>query len=192
MSKIKNNFWDGVQPITCDQLPHDIDGKCVFKLPYDRKYRLKSSKDGRPWGNSMTASTKLFPAGARKLAKCSGSYECTSEQCVYKKELLKTNRFHFKHDIATDQWQCGICFSTAKYVECPAVKVWEFSDDHVIVKHQGNHTCVARSINNSQSCPLPANEASPSRLKPKEIQRQEILTAIIEGKTKKELLDTSK
>ena len=192
MPKIKDSFWDGVQPIICDQVPHDIDGKCVFKLSYDKKDRLKSSKDGRPWGSSITASTKSFPAGARKLAKCSGSYVCISEECMYRKEFLKANRFHFKHDIATDQWRCGVCFSIAKFVECPALKVWEFSDDHVIIKHLGNHTCVAKPMKNSQTCLPPANEASPSALKPKEIQRKELLTAIVEGKTKKELLDTAK
>ena len=192
MPKIKDSFWDGVQPIICDQVPHYIDGKCVFKLSYDKKDRLKSSKDGRPWGSSITASTKLFAAGARKLAKCSGSYECIFEECMYKKEFQKTNHFHFKHDIGTDQWRCGVCFSIAKFVECPALKVWEFSDDYVIIKHQGNHTRVAKTMKKSQTCLPPANEAPPSRLKLKEIQRKELLTAIIEGKTKKELQDTAK
>ena len=87
MPKIKDSFWDGVQLIICDQVPHNIDSKCVFKLSYDKKDRLKSSKDGRLWGSSITARTKLFPAGVRKLAKCSGLYECIFKECMYKKEF---------------------------------------------------------------------------------------------------------
>ena len=73
--------------------------------------------------------------------------------------------------------------------ECPALKVWEFSDD--FVRHLGQHRCVAKPMKNSQTCLPAANEALPSRLNPNEIQRKELLTDIIEGKIEKEL-DTAK
>ena len=43
------SLWSGCKVQKRDSLPHNIDGDCVFELPYDKDKRMGSSSDGRPW-----------------------------------------------------------------------------------------------------------------------------------------------
>lgn len=38
-----------------EKLPYDIDGDCVYELPYSEANIIASSKDGRPWMQWNTA-----------------------------------------------------------------------------------------------------------------------------------------
>ena len=49
------------EPIDTTQLPFDIDGDVVYRLPYDPEKRMKSSLDGRPWKTWITSPRKGYP-----------------------------------------------------------------------------------------------------------------------------------
>ena len=49
MKRIKCSVWDGVLVKNVHALPYDIDGNCIYQLPYSKNDRLASSRDGRPW-----------------------------------------------------------------------------------------------------------------------------------------------
>lgn len=49
MKRIKYSVWDGVLVKNVHALPYDIDGNCIYQLPYSKNDRLASSRDGRPW-----------------------------------------------------------------------------------------------------------------------------------------------
>ena len=52
MKRIKYSVWDGVLVKNVHALPYDIDGNCIYQLPYSKNNRLASSRDGRPWKKS--------------------------------------------------------------------------------------------------------------------------------------------
>eukprot|EP00111_Clytia_hemisphaerica_P016492 TCONS_00048875-protein len=104
---------------------------------------MKSSNDGRPWGERVSSRTEEHgKKGARKKAKCLGSYVCKNDNCLFYRYYNKPNKLHFKKQSKT----CKICGTIGEFVECKAVKVWEFDDAEliVVIKHNGNHTCEAK------------------------------------------------
>ena len=90
MKRIKYSVWDGVLVKNVDALPYHIDGNCIYQLPYSKKDRLASSRDGRPWKKAITSNTKELPNGTRKIAKCKGSYEWSSSEHVSQRIWEKT------------------------------------------------------------------------------------------------------
>ena len=42
------NVWREVKIEYCNELPFDIDGNKVYKIPFSVQQRMKSSYDGRP------------------------------------------------------------------------------------------------------------------------------------------------
>ena len=95
MKRIKYSVWDGVLVKNVDALPYHIDGNCIYQLPYSKKDRLARSRDGRPWKKAITSNTKELPNGTRKIAKCKGSYEWSSSECMFRKEFGKNNTANF-------------------------------------------------------------------------------------------------
>ena len=50
--------WENCSVIDATELPYNIDGNCVYRLPYDpsKMMMMKSSVDGRPWKQWVTSS----------------------------------------------------------------------------------------------------------------------------------------
>ena len=48
------------------ELPCDVDGKCVYTLYFDPRYRMKSTKNGRPWKSWDYVYQKPFWWDAKK------------------------------------------------------------------------------------------------------------------------------
>ena len=177
MKKINSSEWDGLPVMKVDELPFDIDGNCIYQLSYDKKDRLASSKDGRPWKKGITSNTKKFAKGTRKIAKCRGSYECTSADCMFRTEYGKNNTANF--DVTSECSICRIC----KAHPCPALKVWEFYDHYVMIKHAGKHTChpVPDVLKTNKA--MEENVRKRPDLPPKKLQRETILSELYGGKT---------
>lgn len=190
MKKIKSSQWDGLPVIKADQLPFDIDGDCLYQLPYDKNDRLASSKDGRPWKKGITSNTKEFSNGTRKIAKCRGSYECTSADCMFRTEYGKNNTSIF--DFTSECVICKICKAAAIFHPCPAVKIWEFSDHYVIIKHAGKHTCHPAPVFSKANKAMEENVRKRSDLPPKQIQRETILSELHGGKSIEEIKSTAR
>ena len=104
---------------------------------------MKSSKDGRPWDSWITSNRVGFN-GVRRLASCSGTYECNNEQCPYKHSYNKTNQVNFERQ--GSDVNCSCCGYGARKISCLAKKVWEFHDNCVKVYHYGKHSCIAKKI----------------------------------------------
>ena len=72
------------EPVDVKEIPFDIDGNVVYRLPYNAERRMESSLDGRPWKTWVTSSRKRF-AGIRRRANCKGSYKCFNINCSYRR-----------------------------------------------------------------------------------------------------------
>lgn len=191
MKKIKSLEWDGVSIKKTDAIPYDIDGNCIYQLPYLKNDRMVSSKDGRPWKKAVTSNRKEFSKGTRKIGKCKGGYECKSIDCMFRNEYGRNNTVNFDF-ISEDCMICRICKEPAIFRACPAVKVWEFQDDHVFVKHTGSHTChpvPPLSRNNKE---VEENVRKHPDLPPKRKQREAILDELYSGKRIEEVKSTAR
>ena len=141
--KTNKSFQLGTpEPIDTTQLPFDIDGDIVYRLPYDPEKKMKSSLDGRPWKTWVTSSRKGL-AGICRTAHCKGSYKCYNIQCSYRKQYQIANCTQFEKE--EGETVCKCCGLRAVHIDCPAIKVWEFPRNSKLVTiiHTGKHTCVA-------------------------------------------------
>jgi hypothetical protein len=141
--KVDPSWWEDIEAREVEKIPYDIDGTCVFKLSFDPIDRLKSSADGRSWEKSYTCNTKEFPNGRRKAAKCGGSYTCINNLCMFYVQYGKENNMQWKKTAAGTRL-CKCCNHLMQHIPCEARKIWEFYQEHVIVRHLGFHTCPAR------------------------------------------------
>ena len=55
-SRLHESVWYQIEPEEVQEPPYNIDGKCVYTLPFDPRYRMRFTKDGRSW-KSWTTST---------------------------------------------------------------------------------------------------------------------------------------
>ena len=191
MKRIKYSVWDEVLVKNVDALPYHIDGNCIYQLPYSKNDRLASSRDGRPWKKAITSNTKELPKGSRKIAKCKGSYECSSSECMFCKEFGKNNTVNFD-SLSENCVVCRICKMPALFRECSAVKVWEFQDHYVLVKHTGVHTCHPVPLFSQRDEQVKENVEKRLDLPPKRIQREAMLDQLYSGKTIKEVKSTAR
>lgn len=138
------NFTSGqhIPEYNVDELPYDIDGNVIYRLPYDVKKKMKSSLDGRPWKTWVTSLRKGL-AGVRRRATCKGSFKCYNIHCSYQKQYNDANRTQFEKE--EGETVCKCCGVRAVHIDCLATKVWEFPrNSHLVtVIHSGNHTCIA-------------------------------------------------
>lgn len=121
-------------------LPHDIDGLQKYVINCSMEDMMNVTKDGRPWGVWVTTSRKGF-SGRRRMAKCRGIFQCTSETCSFRTVHNRTNKVQFvKRD---GNIVCFSCGSVAEHVSCPGVKIWEYHTQMqaVVVYHHGWHNC---------------------------------------------------
>ena len=136
-------MWFQIEPEEAQELPYDIDDKCVYTLPFDPIYRIRSTKDGRSW-NSWTTPTRKHFGGMRRKACCGGSFKCVKRDCTFSRYYQKKNCLQLNPSDKT----CSICRKSGLYVPCDAVKIWEFNDNEnmVTVFHNGIYNCVARQL----------------------------------------------
>ena len=191
MKKISHSKWEGLPVQKATGLPPDIDGDCIYQMPYDDNDRLASSKDGRPWKKAVTSNTKELGNGKRKIAKCKGSYECLSEECLFLTEYGKHNRANFDV-ISPDCVVCRICKSPARFLDCPAVKIWEFHEHYVIIKHSGKHTCPCAPLGAKSKQKIEENVKIRPDLPPKKLQREALLSQLYGGKNIAEVKETAR
>ncbi|CAB3995479.1 Hypothetical predicted protein [Paramuricea clavata] len=135
-------LWDHCAVKKVKKLHYDIDGVCVYELDYDAANMMGSSKDGRPWRIWHTSRRSGYD-GIRRVATCGGTYQCNNNRCPYLHSYSKTNKVQFK-TVTSQVTSCACCGYEAVPVPCDAKKVWEFSNDTLLVYHCGKHSCVAK------------------------------------------------
>lgn len=87
--------WNEVLINDVDKLPYDIDRLVAYKLRFDPKKRMQSSRDGRPWGTWVTSNRQGF-GGVRRSARCKGGYKCKNGNCLFLKIYRKVTKFSLK------------------------------------------------------------------------------------------------
>ena len=120
--RLMPSLWSGRKKTS--SLPHNIDGDCVFELPYDKDKHMGSSSDGRPWKQWCTSKRQGFQE-IRRIASCGGTYVCKSTRCPYLHSCGKENK------VAENEVVCSCCGYEAQGISCEARKIWEFEDDKV-------------------------------------------------------------
>ena len=187
-TRLDMDIFDEVECKHVKELSHDIDGLCHFQLECDPRNIMKSSKDGRRWKTWCT-SNKRQHRGMRRRARCGGSWKCPNEDCLFLKNKGSPNNFQFTD---TDRGKkCFICEEEAIFVNCQAIKIWEFSSDKkfVDIYHSGLHTC--RAIPNRRNLEveqkLKGDFTKHSSLKPSEAIANTIVCALKEGNTWEEI-----
>ena len=142
-SRLQESVWYQIEPEEAQELPYDIDCKCAYTLPFDPRYRMRSTKDGRSW-KSLTTSTRKNFGGMRRKACCSGSFKCVNRDCTFRRYYQKETCLQFNPSDKT----CSVCGKSGLYVPFGAVKIWKFNNNEnmVTVFNDGIHTCVARQL----------------------------------------------
>jgi hypothetical protein len=184
-------LWADVECQKVDKLPYDIDGLVKYQIPFEKKSRMESSKDGRPWAAFMTSRRSGF-FGVRRLARCKGSSECVNDECPYLKQFSKRNRVQFQNK--GGETVCHSCGAPAVNVACHASKVWEFKDKDGVVDiyHHGTHTCVPRpshkmSMETSENATATFKTAK--KLGLKAYASAQIIQAVQEGKNLNDVMN---
>lgn len=178
--------WIDTPIIQVDELPYDIDGKRVYKAPYEESNR--NVLDGRPWKSWVTSSRKGFH-GKRNVQSCKGSFVCERDSCPYAKEFGKKNAVQFV-DVRGKTY-CRSCNSLAKFVPCPAKKISEFPRNSAIatIYHIGKHTCTAikRPKKQQPNDDLVELFKANPKVKPSSVANTKITSMIREGKSWSEI-----
>ena len=91
---INDKYWSNTSVTEANQLPYDIDGKCIYKVPLDSNKRFASSEDGRPWSHIRESKRDNF-YGDRYMSICRGSWECHNHHCPHLIQYGKINRCQF-------------------------------------------------------------------------------------------------
>ncbi|XP_057304386.1 uncharacterized protein LOC130641555 [Hydractinia symbiolongicarpus] len=170
-------IWDDIPINDVQFLPHNINGKKIFCLPFNPLDRMASTIDGRPWQKYVVSKRKDFH-GLRRLAKCKGSYKCLNNNCSYLKEFNESNRHHFKGI------KCVHCKLEGELVACEVRKIWEFYDNNKVrVYHYGNHSCVCKPLLDTATTNNIIDQFKDNpKLKPCQLASTVLCKAMTEGK----------
>ena len=95
--KCNMSLWQNVNVSFVERLPFDIDGLVIYRLAFNPKQRMHSSKDGKPWKTWVSSSRKGFK-GKRRTARCNGGYKCENIKCPFLTMYKKNNRLQFEDD----------------------------------------------------------------------------------------------
>ena len=101
------SLWSKCKVEKWESLPHDMNGYCVYELPYDKGNMMASSSDGRPWKQWNTSKRQGFE-GRRRVTFCGGTYVCQNNHCPYLHSYGKENDVQFKK-MAEDEVVCNCC-----------------------------------------------------------------------------------
>ena len=69
---INDNYCGNTSVSETNQLPHDIDVKYIYKIPFDPSKQFVSSKDGRPWSHMKESKRADFYGHST----CQAAKEC--------------------------------------------------------------------------------------------------------------------
>lgn len=109
--------------------------------------------------------------------------------CWFKRQYGKENRVNFED--RNGMKVCHSCNTDAEDVPCPAVKVWEVSEDKkwVTVYYHNHHTCEPVKKNVSKEVREEATAAfqKSRQLKPQRYVNDRIITAIQQGVSNNEV-----
>lgn len=97
-----------------NNLPNDIDDKCVFALLVNKSRRFVSAKDGRSWSNVRESKRPNF-SGDRWTNTGRGSFECHNLQSPDLMQYNKINRRPFTPKGAIVLWVQEISVRQLKY-----------------------------------------------------------------------------
>ena len=184
---IDKKIFEGIEVIVAENLPFDIDNDTIYQLPIKTKDgKQLTPEDGRPFGKPVTCQTREFPGNRRRMQNCKGSHTCDNVNCNYLLEFGIENKVYFKNG------KCKICSNEGIVMPCFARKLIEFGTEFVRVYHTGQHTCKAIP---RQEMPAEVIELIRlhRRVKPRQVQRNIVLSAIEKGTmSKEELLGLTK
>lgn len=110
---------------------------------------------------------------------------------MFLKEFGKNNTVNLD-SLSENCVVCRICKMPALFREYPAVKVWEFQDHYVLVKHTGVHTCHPVPPFSQRDEQVKENVEKRLDLPPKRIQREAILDQLYSGNTIEEVKSTAR
>ena len=124
----------------CKMNKRAIDGLVAYRLTFNPKNMMRSSKDGRSWGTWVTSNRKGFDR-KRRTARCNGGYKCENLKCSFL-TVYKVNKLQFESD-GNGIKSCSCCGEQATKVHCNSQKIWEFekNEEYITVYHLGNHNC---------------------------------------------------
>ena len=71
--RFSKSFWQNVSVMRVDTLPFDINGKCIYEIPYEQDKRMKATVDERPWYQDMPVKWKGTQKGSVCAQCCKGS-----------------------------------------------------------------------------------------------------------------------
>lgn len=159
-----------------DQIPDDIDGKVVYKIPNtttDKKV-VAALHDGRKW--KKTCPTSWKDHARVRYADCKGSHKCTRKDCPFKVQYGVVNTTQFKNN-RNGMTECKGCGNIAEFVPCLARRYVSYGGKSLTVYHYGHHTCPVikrRSKNKDQVKQLLKDNPN---IKPTELQSACIISA---------------
>jgi hypothetical protein len=165
------NLWDACHEENVKSVPYDVDGLCKFRITCKQRDMMNVSRDGRRWSRWHSSSRKFY-SGVRRIARCKGSYVCQSEFCPYVKLHKGPNKVQFKTE--GGEVVCFTCGTKAEEIDCPAVKIWEYERDAVIVMHIGIHTCQLKTKKISRDQLLKVVNENPG-VKPSKLVNDEMV-----------------
>ena len=67
--KTNDDVWKAVPIQNVTKIPENIDGTCIYELPYDPVDRHKSSKDRRPWKKSIRSDKGIYKSSIVYFSK---------------------------------------------------------------------------------------------------------------------------
>lgn len=177
--KCNMSMWQSVEKSFVERLPPDINGLVAYRLSFDPKQRMQSSKDGRPWATWVTSKRKGF-GGTRRTARCNGGHKCENMKCPFLTLYNKNNRLQFEADVDGTRL-CSSCGVPATRVQCNAQKIWEFdeSEKYVTVYHSGHHNCEAKKTVQLNKEGLKQKFQTNSKTTPKQAADDIIMDALL-------------
>ena len=107
LQRFTKTFWENTPVAKVDSLPFDINGKCVYQVPYQKDKRMKAAIDGRPWDRDMSIKWKGAEKGSVLAQRCKGSYKCENQKGAFKQQHGKANSVEFER-IETAMWSVKV------------------------------------------------------------------------------------
>lgn len=89
LQRFTKAFWENTPVVKVDSLPFDINGKCVYQVPYQKDKRMKAAVDEHPWDRDMSVKWKGAEMGSVRAQRCKGSYKCENQNVLSSSNMAK-------------------------------------------------------------------------------------------------------
>lgn len=130
-------------------------------------------------------------SGIRRVASCSGTFECMNVNYPYLASFKKRNKVNFKRKEKNSAY-CGSCGYEAQPIHCYAKKVWEFGASRVTVFYCGEHTWTAIKPKPDISDKASQFFKTNSSAKPCQFPYETLRCSFKDGKSVEEIYDEAK